>query len=71
MKSGSGIYNYANGDKYDGSYDKDKMHGIGEYNRKSDGAIFKGSWANDKRNGIGLDWFPNGNFYQGTYKDEL
>jgi hypothetical protein len=43
------------------------MHGIGEY-RWADGRIYKGSWANDDRNGMGLLWYPNGSLYQGNYK---
>jgi hypothetical protein len=44
------------------------MHGIGEY-RWANGRIYNGSWANDNRNGMGLLWFPDGNLYQGNYKD--
>jgi hypothetical protein len=69
LKSGSGINTYASGNKYDGSFDKDKMHGIGEF-RWADGKIYKGSFANGKITGIGLDWYPNGNHYQGNYKDD-
>ena len=70
MRSGSGIYTYASGNKYDGGWVKDKKHGIGEYRWADDGTIYKGSFANDDFNGIVLQWYPDGNFYQGTFKDD-
>jgi antitoxin component YwqK of YwqJK toxin-antitoxin module len=69
LKSGSGIYTYASGNKYDGCWDKDKRHGIGEF-RWARGEIYKGSWANNNRHGIGLEWYPSGDFFQGTHKDD-
>ena len=36
---------------------------------QANGTILKGSYANDKRNGIALKWLPSGSLYQGTYKD--
>jgi hypothetical protein len=69
LRHGSGIETYADGNKYDGSWVKDKKHGIGEYRWADDGTIYKGCFANNNRNGIGLQWYPDGNFYQGNYKD--
>jgi hypothetical protein len=41
-------------------------HGIGE-SRCSDGSIYKGSYVNDKKTGLGHLWFPDGDLYQGTF----
>jgi hypothetical protein len=43
---GSGIFTWANGEKYDGSWENGEMHGIGEY-RWANGEIHKGSYANN------------------------
>ena len=45
------------------------MHGIGEY-RYVDGNIYNGSWANNKRNGIGILTFPYGSLFQCNFKDD-
>jgi hypothetical protein len=66
---GSGIYTFPSGDKYDGSWYKDKKHGIGEY-RWASGNIYKGSWANDNMNGMSLFWHHDGSLNQGNYKDD-
>ncbi len=31
MKEGSGVYHYANGEKYDGLFSEDLLHGYGVY----------------------------------------
>ena len=31
--------------------------------------IYKGSYENDKQNGLGLLWLPDGTLYQGNFKD--
>jgi hypothetical protein len=53
MRDGYGITTYSSGNKYEGSWYKDKKHGIGEF-RKADGRIEKGSFAYGNRNGMVL-----------------
>jgi len=40
---GKGIYNWADGRKYDGEYENDLKHGYG-IETNYDGSIYKGSW---------------------------
>jgi hypothetical protein len=35
----------------------------------SNGAQRSGQWSEDKANGVGTWWNPNGNFYTGEFKD--
>ena len=39
-----------------------KRHGRGEYHY-GDGSKYIGNWDNDKINGEGTSWYPNGNKY--------
>ena len=34
------------------------------------GEIFTGEWLNGKRHGIGILLFPNGDFYEGSFKND-
>ena len=43
-------------------YLKGKRHGRGEYHY-GDGSKYIGNWDNDKINGEGTSWYPNGNKY--------
>lgn len=47
------MYTYPNGDKYDGSWYKDKRHGVGKYHFKDTAAecIFNGTWCKGKAKG--------------------
>ena len=55
----SGTAVFANGDKFDGTYDMDRRHGFGVYAWK-DGRIYEGEFYHDQRQGCGyviLDLF--------------
>jgi len=43
---------FANGDKFDGTYDLDRRHGFGVYEWK-DGRVYEGEFHNDQRQGCG------------------
>ena len=42
---------------------------MGEF-KWANGNIYKGSFSNDKFNGIGLKWLANGDLLQGNYKND-
>ena len=44
---GYGIYNYVNGDIYEGDFKEGKMHGWGYY-KFNNGNEYHGQWADDK-----------------------
>jgi hypothetical protein len=48
----SGTAVFANGDKFDGTYDMDRRHGFGVYAWK-DGRIYEGEFYRDQRQGCG------------------
>lgn len=70
---------YASGDSYDGEFNDEKMkHGQGTYTwmgeENDDGeravkATYTGSYADGKRCGVGKMTFPNGDVYEGEWKD--
>ena len=41
-------------------------HGWGKY-LHADGAIFEGSWSNDKQHGYGVESWPDGARYEGAF----
>ena len=43
----AGVYQYANGDKYDGEFKEDMKCGRGTY-YQFDGVVKTGAWENDK-----------------------
>ena len=45
------------------------MHGIGEF-RWANERIYKGSFSNGNRNGMGFLWFSNGDLCQGNWNDD-
>lgn len=47
MAEGQGRLIHANGDVYEGNWEKDKAEGFGVYTR-SDGNRYVGEWKNDK-----------------------
>lgn len=46
-----GIYKYADGSRYEGSWENDKIHGDG-VSYYPDGDRYEGSWTNGKINGV-------------------
>ena len=65
---GKGVFNFNNGQRYDGKYRDGKRNGFGTYYFK-DGERFEGEYLNDKRNGRGKYYYKNGDWFEGEYRD--
>ena len=69
MKSGYGIYKYAEGDYYEGQFKGDLRHGDGKY-VWANGETYTGQFANGNMNGYGTYTWPTGRAsYTGYFKD--
>ena len=77
-KEGKAKVEYISGDTYDGDFNQEKMkHGQGTYvwTKKNEDeeivpkATYTGSYVDGKRCGVGTMTFPNGDVYQGEWKD--
>ena len=69
-KNGYGIYEWNNGNKYEGEFKNDLYHGKGIFYYK-DGTIYKGDFRNDKFTGQATITWINGDKYTGEVKNEL
>ena len=56
-----------NGDKYEGEWKDDKMHGHGTYTFH-DGDKYEGEWKDDKMHGQGIYTWANREKYVGDFK---
>ena len=74
-KSGKGVKEWANGDRYEGDFLNDHKHGFGIYRwgRQSawSGESFSGEYRNDKRHGQGSYSWPDGRRMSGRWVDDL
>lgn len=61
---------YDNEDKYIGELKTFQRHGEGTYFWKS-GGTYTGKWVEGKREGYGIEKFPNGAKYTGEFKNSL
>ena len=61
--------NYKNGDKYEGGYLDNNLHGYGVYTWNS-GDKYEGEYAYGKRNGKGVYTWASGIVYNGTYVED-
>ena len=70
-KHGKGVFNYENGDKYDGEWKDNKKDGYGTYSY-SNGDMFDGYFVAGKRHGKGHYVYAGSNeSYKGTYQEGL
>ena len=53
MKNGEGIYKFASGAEYKGTFKNNKYHGKGVYKHAS-GAVFEGTYLEGERSGPGV-----------------
>jgi hypothetical protein len=67
MKSGYGIINLVNGEKYEGEWKKDLYHGNGRL--ETENSKYEGSFEMGKKQGQGKDYFSNGDMYVGFFVD--
>jgi hypothetical protein len=69
-RHGKGLFEWADGVKYDGDYRDDKRHGEGVYTWPS-GEKYTGEWRNDMREGNGVLYDQDGNIrYEGVWKQD-
>lgn len=66
QRHGEGIYDWNNGDRYEGQFRHGKRHGKGTF-VWANGDKFKGDYRNGKRHGRGSYKWTNGASYDGQY----
>jgi len=67
--SGQGKATYPNGDSYDGTYDNGVRSGDGTYFYRNSRDTFKGTFADNKKIGMGRVNFKAGGYYHGYFED--
>ena len=70
MKNGYGVWTDDSGDKYKGTFVKNKKDGYGEY-YWTDGKKYIGYYKNDKKNGFGKYFWKDGTTYEGYFLNDL
>lgn len=68
-KTGEGIYEWNNGDKYEGEFSDDLMHGKGKLTIVGKGT-YEGKFVRGKKSGEGTFTFINGDIYKGEWVDD-
>jgi hypothetical protein len=63
------VFTWVHGARYEGGYHKDKREDDNGYYLYEDGAVFIGSFKNDKRNGWGKMSYARGDVYEGEWRD--
>ena len=66
-QNGRGIYQFDNGNKYDGDFRKSIMNGKGTLYFVN-GNRYNGDWSGGFREGLGIYYFSNGNVFTGNFK---
>lgn len=66
--NGSNSVECANGDYYDGEWNRGKFHGIGVYKWK-DGKMYEGEWKDGIPEGKGRYIYSNGDVYEGYFSN--
>lgn len=51
-----GMMHYANGEVYEGEFQKGERHGVGTYSNKLGQLVHEGHWDNDRFIGSGANW---------------
>merc|ERR1712032_1085154 len=69
-KHGAGVWKSNDGEEYMGEFQYDRMHGKGSYQFK-DGRLYTGQWQIGHMDGEGKMEFPNGDAFEGVYKQDL
>eukprot|EP00357_Protocruzia_adherens_P014798 CAMPEP_0114972120 /NCGR_PEP_ID=MMETSP0216-20121206/221_1 /TAXON_ID=223996 /ORGANISM="Protocruzia adherens, Strain Boccale" /LENGTH=75 /DNA_ID=CAMNT_0002332463 /DNA_START=979 /DNA_END=1203 /DNA_ORIENTATION=- len=66
QKNGEGVFRYASGDQYRGTFRNDLRHGSGDF---TSGGYYEGEWKDDRYHNVGTLCYPNGDVYTGGFKD--
>ena len=67
MVDGSGVYYFANGDRYDGVFVDGRKHGPGRYTDVRNGTVYDGEWVLGRREGYGVYTASDGYAYEGEW----
>jgi len=67
---GKGVYNYSNGDVYDGQFAEGKKNGNGTM-KYACGDVYKGAWKHERKEGKGSMQYVNGDVYEGEWKGDM
>lgn len=70
MRTGRGLYIWANGNRYEGEFLANRMHGQGAYSW-TDGRTYVGGFAADQRQGRGVLNWGNDKRYEGEFVGNL
>ena len=65
---GLGVYEYADGGRYEGGFKDGERHGHGVF-RYPDWGRYEGGWKDGKMHGHGVKTDPQGNIFEGDWKD--
>lgn len=66
VKQGKGAMLFANGDFYNGDWEKDHMHGVGTYYYSNDNYFYSGAFRESEQLGRGLYFYSDSqDFYMG------
>ena len=68
LPDGSGMYEYANGSRYEGSFCKGMREGIGRFTWHT-GDFYEGEWQQNNRHGYGRMVFKSGNIKEGRFEN--
>ena len=55
-----GVFQYVDGDRYEGQYSEGMMHGFGVYTWAADDSTYYGEWQNNSQNGCGVKLYGSG-----------
>jgi len=65
-----GVFQYVDGDRYEGQYTEGMMHGHGVYTWTSEDSTYFGEWKDNSQNGCGVKLYGSGAVEMGEWKDD-